>query len=185
MDTRSAAERFDVPRFARATRSARYAACIRPKRARTGGRAVAEQRDELTPERPIRRFDVFAEYRKQEEEAKGRPEDEAMGYGLWVAKVVAARRFGGAKPKATGTRGTEGDGKRRDEDDGKERLIDGKWHALEGEPQTDALFEKEIVERMGRAFYHRVFAPAIKDARESGKSYESIRDAIRKGWKPA
>jgi hypothetical protein len=64
------------------------------------------------------------------------------------------------------------------------RLIGGEWHALDGEPQTDALFEHEIVERMGRAFYHRVFAPAIHDAREHGKSYESIRDAIRKGWKP-
>jgi hypothetical protein len=145
---------------------------------------VAEQREELTPERPIRRFDVFAEYRKQDEEAKGRPEDEAMGYGLWVAKVVAARRFGGAKGKTAGTSGTDGAGRVRDADDGKEHLVAGKWHALDGEAQTDALFEKEIVERMGRAFYHRVFAPAIKDARESGKSYESIRDAIRKAWKP-
>jgi hypothetical protein len=38
---------------------------------------------------------------------------------------------------------------------------------------------------MGRAFYGRVFAPAIEDARKSGKSYESIRDTIRKSWKPA
>ena len=66
----------------------------------------------------------------------------------------------------------------------RKRLVDGKWHALDGEPQTDALFEKEIVERMGRAFYRRTFAPAIEDARTSGKSYESIRDTIRKGWKP-
>ena len=50
------------------------------------------ERGGLKPERPIRRFDVFAEYRKQDEERKGLPEDEAMGYGLWVAKVVAARR---------------------------------------------------------------------------------------------
>jgi hypothetical protein len=48
--------------------------------------------DAMKPERPIRRFDVFAEYRRQEAEEKGRPEDEATGYGLWVAKVVAARR---------------------------------------------------------------------------------------------
>jgi hypothetical protein len=137
---------------------------------------------ELKPERQIRRFDVFAEYRKQEEEAKGHPEDESMGYGLWVAKVVAARRFGG---------GTSGDHDGRthtkageSEADRKKRLVDGKWHTLDDEPQTDALFDKEIVERMGRAFYGRVFAPAIEDARKSGKSYESIRDAIRKSWKP-
>jgi hypothetical protein len=137
---------------------------------------------DLKPERQIRRFDVFAEYRKQEEEEKGHPEDEAMGYGLWVAKVVAARRFGGGKAG-------DHDGRKHAKDDESEadrrkRLVDGKWHTLDGEPQTDALFEKEIVDRMGRAFYGRVFAPAIEDARKSGKSYESIRDAIRKSWKP-
>jgi hypothetical protein len=138
-------------------------------------------KDELKPERQIRRFDVFAEYRKQEQEQKGQPEDEAMGYGLWVAKVVAARRFGGGKAKTS----TEHRGKHEHDGDHGEDLVDGKWHALEGEPQTDALFEMEIVERMGRAFYGRVFAPAIEDARKHGKSYESIRDAIRKEWKPA
>ena len=138
----------------------------------------------LKPERPIRRFDVFAEYRKQEEEQKGLPEDEAMGYGLWVAKVVASRKFGGPK----GHDRDDDDKHASDEDREKarrERLVDGKWHALDGEPQTDALFQKEIVERMGHAFYHQVFAPAIDEARTAGKAYESIRDAIRKDWKPA
>jgi hypothetical protein len=137
---------------------------------------------DVKPERQIRRFDVFAEYRKQEEEAKGHPGDEAMGYGLWVAKVVAARRFGGAKSKSHDDRQHGKDGE--SESERRKRLVDGKWHTLDGEPQTDALFEKEIVERMGRAFYGRVFAPAIEDAIKSGKSYESIRDTIRKSWKP-
>jgi hypothetical protein len=138
----------------------------------------------LKPERPIRRFDVFAEYRKQEEEEKGHPEDEAMGYGLWVAKVVASRKFGGGR-----LHDRDDDDKHASDEDRekarRKRLVDGKWHALDGEPQTDALFEKEIVERMGRPFYQRTFAPAIEDARKSGKSYESIRDAIRKSWKPS
>lgn len=138
--------------------------------------------NELKPERQIRRFDVFAEYRKQDEEAKGHPEDEAMGYGLWVAKVVAARRFGGGKSGDHDGRSHTKDGET--DADRRKRLVDGKWHTLDGEPQTDTLFDHEIVERMGRAFYGRVFAPAIEDARKSGKSYESIRDAIRKGWKP-
>jgi hypothetical protein len=137
---------------------------------------------ELKPERQIRRFDVFAEYRKQQEEEKGHPEDESMGYGLWVAKVVASRHSGGGKS-------ADQDGRKHAKEDESEtelrkRLVDGKWRTLDGEPQTDALFEKEIVERMGRTFYGRVFAPAIEDARKSGKSYESIRDAIRKSWKP-
>ena len=138
----------------------------------------------MKPERPIRRFDGFAEYRKQDEERKGLPHDEAMGYGLWVAKVVAARRFGGGTLKERHDKGKERGKDPDGPDDRREGLVDGKWHALEGEPQTDALFQKEIVERMGHTFYHQVFAPAIEEARKAGKSYESIRDAIRKDWKP-
>ncbi len=143
------------------------------------------ERSDLKPERPIRRFDVFAEYRKQDEERKGMPEDEAMGYGLWVAKVVAARRFGGGTLKERHEKGKERGKDGRDRDDRRDELVDGKWHALDGEPQTDALFQKEIVDRMGHTFYQKVFAPAIEEARKAGKSYESIRDAIRKGWKPS
>jgi hypothetical protein len=46
------------------------------------------------PNQPIRRFDVFAEYTRQERREKGVPEDQATGYGIWLAKVVASRRFG-------------------------------------------------------------------------------------------
>jgi hypothetical protein len=37
---------------------------------------------------------------------------------------------------------------------------------------------------MGARFYGAVFVPAITKAREEGKSYETIRDTIRRGWKP-
>ena len=133
----------------------------------------------MQPERPVRRFDVFAEYRKQEEEEAGRPRDEAKGYGLWVAKVVASRRFGGAKARERGGAPEDGGRAKRDAP-----LEDGKWHTLDGEPQTDDLFDREIVRRMGEAFYRDVFVPTIRRAREQGKSYESIRDQIRKDWKP-
>ena len=46
------------------------------------------------PTKAIRRFDVFAEYTRQQRREKGFPEDEAKGYGIWLTKVVAARRFG-------------------------------------------------------------------------------------------
>jgi hypothetical protein len=131
----------------------------------------------MKPEQSIRRFDVFAEYRKQEQEVEGVSEDEAKGYGLWVAKVVASRRFGGTK----GDGGSK-ESKDRGQDKGPE-LVDGKWHTLDGEPQTDTLFDREIVRRMGPAFYREVFAPAIREARDQGKRYESIRDTIRKDWK--
>src|SRR5919198_5618547 len=123
------------------------------------------------PKRAIRRFDVFAEYRKQEQVERGRPVDEAKGYGLWVAKVVAARRFGRAGDLSPHDRAG------RDEPERPER--EGGWHALGGEPQTAALFDREIVERMGEAFYQEVFVPAIREARQQGHSYEMIRDRIR------
>jgi len=94
-----------------------------------------------------------------------------------VAKVVASRRFGGVK--ASGGAGAH-DGKA---EDGKGPQRQGDWHLLDGEPQTGALFDREIVERMGEDFYAQVFVPAIKDARADGKSYEQIRDTLRRGWK--
>ncbi len=99
--------------------------------------------------------------------------------------MVAERRFGGGTLKERHERGTERGDQRAGKDDDRDDLVDGKWHALDGEPQTDALFQKEIVERMGHPFYQRVFVPAIEEAHKAGKSYESIRDAVRKGWKPA
>ena len=56
---------------------------------------------DVRPRAPIRRFDVFAEYQRQEARAGGIPADEAAGYGLWVAKVVASRTYGRSLFKAT------------------------------------------------------------------------------------
>jgi hypothetical protein len=125
---------------------------------------------QVKPRKPIRRFDVFAEYRKLDAQEDGAPLDRAKGYGLWVAKVVAARRFGRRKDEAQS--GEAARQRRR------------KWHALGGEPQTDRLFDHEIVERMGADFYREVFGPAVRDARASGQTYESIRDRLRRRWKP-
>jgi hypothetical protein len=133
---------------------------------------------ESNPKAPIRRFDVFAEYTKQKAIQDGMPEDEAEGYGLWVAKVVASRRYGGA-PITQPPR--KGDDEKEDEAPKEKKP---KWHLLGHEPQTDKLFEREVIGRMGRHFYNTVFAPAIEDALAQGKSYTAIRDTIRKEWKP-
>src|SRR6185369_2823755 len=101
----------------------------------------------LKPHKRIRRFDVFAEYRFEDEHEKGMPADQARGYGLWVAKVVAARKFGRMKDRPTA-------------DAGKPRRR-RKWRVLSGIPQTAKLFDHDIVERMGGDFYREVFAPAI------------------------
>jgi hypothetical protein len=135
-----------------------------------------DERDAPTPQRAIRRFDVFAEYSRQEREKKGSPPDEAKGYGIWLAKVVAARRFGGGKDGGDGKKGA-----RRLDAEGNEP----KFRSVGDELQTVETFDHDIVDRMGLAFYRKVFAPAIQEAREAGKSYEDIRDALRKDWKPA
>ncbi len=125
------------------------------------------------PKMPIRRFDIFAEYKRQEAIRDGQPADEAKGYGLWVAKIVAARRFGKKKPEAAASDRPAKPQRR------------AKWRKLDDKPQTDKLFEQEIVSRMGVTFYKRVFSPAIRQAIKKGSSYESIRDALRADWKPA
>jgi hypothetical protein len=134
----------------------------------------------MKPNRPIRRFDVFAEYQRLKALEKDKePSDVAKGYGIWLAKLVAARKF----RKAVGKELKQGkdSGQKKDET---EELVDNKWRTLDGTPQTDTLFDKEIVERMGSEFYESVFAPVIAEAFHSGKDYTEIRDTVRKDWKP-
>ncbi len=133
--------------------------------------------DEIRPRAPIRRFDVFAEFNR----LKALKEDhltgpKAKGYGLWVAKVVAAQKFGRMpRPER---------GKKQEKTEEEKKKEKTQWHDLSGVPQTDKLFDKEIVSRMGKDFYSKVFAPAIEEAFTEGKTYVEIRDAIRKQWKP-
>src|ERR687885_479156 len=98
------------------------------------------------------------------------PLDRAKGYGLWVAKVVAARTLG--RQRSAAQRPEQGKRRR-------------KWRVLGGESQTDKLFDHEIVQRMGRDFYDQVFAPAVREARASGQTYEAMRDRLRRRWKPS
>jgi len=129
------------------------------------------------PRAAIRRFDVFADYNRLKNEAAGLPEARAKGDAIWLAKVVAGRRFGSASATATPP---------RDEDHGAARTAEGRaegFRSAGGVPQTDRTFDTDVVERMGAEFYHRVFHPAIERAFGEGKRYEEIRDAIRAGWR--
>jgi hypothetical protein len=131
----------------------------------------------MKPQMPIRRFDVFAEYNRLKGLEKGLDEAHAQGYGLWVAKVVASGGRRVSAPPAAPPSKSEG---------GAPTVAptEQEWHVLGGEPQTDALFECEVVRRMGPDFYAHVFAPAIAEAEREGRSNESIRDSIRKSWTP-
>lgn len=130
---------------------------------------------DLKPKATVRRFDVFAEYNRLKAMKEGESAAQAKGYGLWLAKVVAAQKFG-RMPKPTGE-------KKEEKEEKKKRKT--KWRDLSGIPQTDKLFDKEIVNRMGKEFYSEVFAPAIREAFDEEKEYREIRDAIRREWKPA
>jgi hypothetical protein len=138
--------------------------------------STTEPAAEPRPRSPIRRFDVFAEYKRLEALRGGESEDEAEGYGIWVAKVVAGRRFG--RSAADRARPKPGEPAR----DAPPERRPGEPHELNGEPQTSATFEREIVRRMGDDFYQQVFAPAIRQAFEAGEPYEAIRDRIRRAW---
>jgi hypothetical protein len=131
------------------------------------------------PLKAIRRFDVFAEFNRLEALDDGRPEDEAKGHGIWLAKVVASRRYG---PKTDGDSRDAGKGG-AGEKTPKRSAVKG-FKAVGGELQTDKTFDEEIVDRMGQGFYDQVFAPAIRAAVEKGQKYEEIRDQIRADWKP-
>ena len=132
----------------------------------------------VLPKRAIRRFDVFAEVNRLKALDEGRPDDEAKGYGIWLAKVVAGRRFGAKKDDHDRARiRQEGEPPRSGKED--------TFKSAGGELQTDETFDHDVVERMGPDFYDRVFAPAIAAAVNRGEKYESFRDTIRTAWKPA
>jgi hypothetical protein len=126
----------------------------------------------MPPDKPIRRFDVFAEYTRLERRDKGDADDVAKGYGIWLAKVVASRS---RRPRDDGSSGSS----RRKP--GPEPT----FRSIGDEEQTDRTFDHDIIDRMGDDFYEQVFVPAIEQARAEGETYEDIRDAIRKNWKPA
>jgi hypothetical protein len=59
-----------------------------------------EKQGDLAPDKPIRRFDVFAEYTRLERLDKDYPQDEAKGYGIWLAtETTHPRRLRQGGPK--------------------------------------------------------------------------------------
>ena len=147
-----------------------------------GSRSSAIDTHSLPPQRPIRRFDIFAEYNRLRGLDKGLDDAHAKGYGLWLAKVVASGGGRRARSQHEETTSPQQGGERQEES--RQTPREQEWHELDGEPQTGALFDREIIQRMGPDFYTRVFAPAIAEAVSQGRSYEGIRDTLRKGWTP-
>ena len=147
-----------------------------------GSRSSAIDARSSQPQRPIRRFDIFAEYNRLKGLDKGMDEAHAKGYGLWLAKVVASGGGRRAKSQHGEPTGPQEGG---EQEKSRQTPAKQEWHELDGEPQTGALFDREITQRIGAHLYTRVFAPAVAQAVRQGRSYESIRDTLRKGWSPA
>ncbi len=133
---------------------------------------AAHTEEGVHPIRAIRRFDVVAEYTRQERLDKGDPAGMARGYGVWLAKVVAARRSGASSASQDHRSGARDDGG---------ATPTPTFRSVGDDVQTDEVFDRDTVDRMGAAFYRQVFRPAIEEARSRGESYE----AIRTGWAPA
>lgn len=132
---------------------------------------------DLKPRFPIRRFDVFADFNRIKNESEGMPQAKAKGDAIWLAKVVAGRRGG------TAAAPSKPEPDRRERAGREERPEDEGFRSAGGVPQTDAVFDHEIIDRMGADFYREVFHPAIEQAFCDGKRYQDIRDTIRKDWK--
>ncbi|MCL5962195.1 MAG: hypothetical protein M1358_23255 [Chloroflexi bacterium] len=132
----------------------------------------------MKPRKPIRRFDVFAEYNRIKNEQRGMDADRAKGYAVWLAKVIAARKF---------AQTAEGKASMMEKlGEGTDLIKKGaKYLEFGGEPQTGEVFDKLIVRRMGEDFYRDEFSPAIREAIENHRSYEKIRDGIRERWNVA
>lgn len=136
---------------------------------------AVRREEQVKPNKPIRRFDVFAEYNRVKNEQKGMDPDRAKGYAIWLARVIAARKF---------ARTPEGKARMNEKlAEGSELIKKGaKYLEFGGEPQTGETFDRLVVHRMGEEFYRREFSPAIAKAIENHKSYEKIRDSIREQW---
>jgi len=119
----------------------------------------------LKPLTYLRPFDVMAEWQLQEkmsELARTGPIDDlakgvAKQFGLAMAIYIASRKFGKPRP-----------------------AVIRKGARAEASRETAQIckaedFDRQIVNRMGREFYERVFAPRILMLRALGKSYNEIK----------
>ena len=118
------------------------------------------RRTEVKPKKTIRRFDVFAEYRKQEQQEKGDSERVASGHGLWGWPRWSPA--GASGPPAPAVRVPPAERESRAPRAPSGREIGTCWTGS----LRPTLFKKEIMQRMGEEFYREVFVPEIRAARE-------------------
>ena len=117
----------------------------------------------------VRRFDIFAIYNFVKNVESGMDVAQAKGEAIWLAKVVASG------------------GRRRNKKDGesKPRKTENNtsiWKCLGGQPQTDATFDHDIIERLGEGLYNQVLE-RVHAAFYENMDYKTIRDCPHgRGW---
>jgi len=112
----------------------------------------------------IRRFDIFAIFNMVSKK-KEMGDKFAKGYGIWLARMVAGRKFGGSKSghkSGVSTGSNKSTGVQT-------------WMTLSGKPQTDKEYDKELENRFGTSNLHKI-ENFIEKAVFKGMSYEAIRD---------
>lgn len=134
---------------------------------------MVDDESTIKPRLSVRRFDILAEYTRQQRIDKGDPPDVAKGFGVWRAKWVASGA--GRKKKSEGQPLDSVPQEKPEEPE-------SKWRTLDGKEQTDQEFDKAVIDHVGEVFYEQVMVPAIELARKQKLSYEKIRDSIREDW---
>ena len=121
----------------------------------------------------IRRYDVFAITEYLKNLAKGLPEDVAKGDAIWLATLVASRKFsrGKVQPRTV-----------KDKKDQrlaqKNGVFTSKWRSLSGKEQTDKVYDKNIIQRMGEDLY-QIVLEKVREKFEAGLDYMQYRDSVR------
>ncbi len=115
----------------------------------------------------IRRFDIFAIFNKVSKEAE-MGSKHAKGYGIWMARMVAGKKFGGGAVTTGHTSAVA-------TTTGAKKSGVKSWHELSGKPQTDKEYDKELVTRFGEPNLITI-EDFIRNAYKKGMKYEAIRD---------
>ena len=114
----------------------------------------------------VRRFDIFAMVNYLKNRAS-MSDEKAKGEAIWLSKLVANRKlYGGG-----GGRKAKADTPVKNKKTGEVQM----WKSLSGIPQTDAEYNKAIVDRFGEEKYAEILE-SVKTALEAGYDYKAIRD---------
>lgn len=144
----------------------------------------------------LRRFDIFAIYNYCKNLNKGMSEEKAKGDAIWVAKVVASGGSRSAqtvfKPSAEQKQAAhlnkvacQCDAQKKVEAPAADpvastlKILNGGWKELSGIPQTDKLYDREIIKKIGKDRYEKQVLPAVRAAVDAKQKYVDIRDTLR------